>query len=197
VSSVEEGYLTVVEVKRYAYCPRIVFITHVLHFEEVTSEAMQMGVEKHNESIVAPLVSKLKAVKVLSDVMLVSERLKISGKLDFLLLTKFGEYVPVEIKWAESEKGRIKWDHKFQLTAYALLVEECFKTTVKRCYAYYLRDRRLVEVMLDNGLKNLVIKMIVKMHEMVEREIDPGIKVPPSKCRSCGYRAFCRPSLDR
>ena len=43
MSCAEEGYLTVVEVKRYAYCPRIVFITHVLHLEEVASEAMQMG----------------------------------------------------------------------------------------------------------------------------------------------------------
>jgi len=197
VSSVEEDYLTVVEVKRYAYCPRIVFITHVLHLEEVTSEAMQMGSEEHDERVVTPLISRLKASKVLRGVTLVSERLRIVGKLDFLILTRFGEYVPVEIKWAETNKGHIKWDHKLQLATYALLVEETFRTTVKRAYAYYLRDHKLAEVTLHDTLKKLTTETIAKIHEMLEKEMDPGIKVPVSKCMNCGYKAFCRPMLQR
>ncbi len=197
MSGVEEGYLTVVEVKRYAYCPRIVFITHVLHLEEVVSEAMQMGREEHSESVIAPLISRLKVSKVLRDVALVSERLKIVGKLDFLLLTRFGEYIPVEVKWAVTDREKIKWDHKLQLAAYALLVEEKLKTTVKRGYTYYMREHRLAEVTLHDSLKKLAAKTIEKIHDMVEKERDPGIKVPLSRCLSCGYKTFCRPMLKR
>ncbi|HIQ30230.1 MAG TPA: CRISPR-associated protein Cas4 [Candidatus Caldiarchaeum subterraneum] len=195
MSGVEEGYLTVVDVKRYAYCPRIVFITHILHLEEVTSEAMQMGIVEHDERVVTPLISRLKVVRVLRNVALASERLRIVGKLDFLLLTRFGEYVPVEVKWAETAGGRVKWDHKMQLASYALLVEERFKTTVKRGYAYYLREHKLTEVPLHEGIKRLATEMIEEIHEMLERERDPGIRVSISKCLSCGYRAFCRPIL--
>lgn len=195
MSSIDDGYLTTVEVKRYAYCPRIVFITHVLHLEEAKTEAMQLGVEEHDASIVAPIVSRLKATKVLRNVTLVSERLGLVGRLDFLLLTRFGEYVPVEVKWSEAEGGWVKWDHKLQLTAYALLVEESFRTTVKRCFAYYLRDRRVMEVTLNDGLKRLTVKTISSIHEMIEKEVDPGVKVPVSKCRNCGYKAYCRPSI--
>ena len=193
--SVEEGYLTVVELKRYAYCPRIVFITHVLHHEEVVSEAMEMGREEHDTRVIAPLINRLKAVNVLRDVMLASDRLRIVGKLDYLILTRLGEYVPVEVKWAETERGRMKFDHKLQLTAYALLVEDNFKTTVKRGYAYYLREHKTSEIIFQDTLKKLAEKTIAKIHEIIEEEKDPGIRVPVSKCMGCGYKAFCRPGL--
>jgi len=194
--SVDEGYLTVVELKRYAYCPRIVFITHVLHHEEVKSEAMEMGSEEHYARELAPLISKLKAVNVFKDVELASERLGIVGKLDYLLLTRLKEYVPVEVKWAESENGRIKWDHKLQLAAYALLVEENFNSAVKRGYVYYLREHRVIEMTFSESLKKLVAKIIQEMYDMIENEKDPGIKVPATKCFSCGYKAYCRPGLS-
>lgn len=193
--SIDEGYLTVVELKRYAYCPRIVFITHVLHHEEVKSEAMEVGSEEHDARKLAPLISKLKAVNVLKNVELVSEGLGIVGKLDYLMLTRLGEYVPVEVKWAESENSKIKWDHKLQLAAYALLVEERFNTVVKRGYVYYLREHRVAETILSEDLKKLVIRAVREIYDMIENERDPGIKVPTTKCFSCGYKAYCRPGL--
>lgn len=193
--SVEKGYLTVVELKRYAYCPRIVFITHVLHLDEVVSEAMEMGREEHDTRVVAPLISKLKALKVLRNVELSSDKLKIVGKLDYLIITKLREYIPIEVKWAESERGKIKWDHKLQLTAYALLVEENFQTSVKRGYVYYLREHKTVEIIFPNSLKTLTTKTISKIHNMIENEQDPGINVPVSKCLSCGYKSYCRPTI--
>jgi CRISPR-associated exonuclease Cas4 len=194
--SCDEGDITVVELKRYAYCPRIVFITHVLHLDEVVSEAMEAGLEQHDEAVITPLIAKLKALRVLRSVELRSERLKISGKPDYLVITRNREYVPVEVKWASSDKGRGRWDHKLQLTAYALLIEENFKTSVKRGYIYYLKDKRVAELVIDEGLKNLTRKIIDNMHKMILEERDPGIITPPSKCVNCGYRAYCRPGLS-
>lgn len=191
----DEGYLTVVELKRYAYCPRIVFITHVLHHEEVVTEAMEMGREEHDERAIAPLISRLKASRVLRGVELVSRRLRIAGKPDYLVQTRLNEYIPIEVKWAESERGKMKWDHRLQLAAYALLIEENYGTTVKRGYAYYLREHKVAEAALHEGLKTLVAKKIAEIHEMIETERDPLVRVPISKCLNCGYKAYCRPQL--
>ena len=192
----EEGDITVVELKRYAYCPRIVFITHVLHLDEVVSEAMEAGLEQHEESVITPIIAKLNALRILGSIELRSERLRISGKPDYIVITKNREYVPIEVKWASSDKGRTRWDHKLQLAAYALLVEECFKTTVKRGYVYYLRDRRVVGLVIGEGLKNLARKIIEHIHGMILEERDPGIVAPPTRCINCGYRAYCRPGLS-
>jgi len=192
----EEGYITAVEVKRYAYCPRIVFITHVLHYEEPMSEAMEAGLEHHDESTIAPLIARLKASRILRSVELWSGELGIAGKPDYLIVTRMGEYVPVEVKWAVSENGRIRWDHKLQLSAYALLVDENFRTTVKRGYVYYLRDKRVVELKVDDSLKKMTRKVIESIHRMILEERDPGVTVRRARCLSCGYKAYCRPGLN-
>ncbi|MEM0483016.1 MAG: CRISPR-associated protein Cas4 [Nitrososphaerota archaeon] len=193
--SCDEGDITVVELKRYAYCPRIVFITHVLHLDEVVSEAMEAGLEQHDEAVITPIVAKLRALRVLRSVELRSEMLKTSGKPDYLVITRNREYVPVEVKWASSDRGRAKWDQKLQLAAYAILVEENFKTTVKRGYIYYLKDRRVVELVIDEGLKNLTRKIIGNIHRMILEERDPGVITPLTRCVNCGYRVYCRPGI--
>lgn len=191
----EEEYITVVEVKRYAYCPKIIFITHVLHLEEAQSEAMEMGLTCHDERMITPLLALLKASKVLRDVELSSGRLGLVGKLDYLIVSRFGEYVPVEVKYAESDRGAAKWDHRLQLAAYALLVEERFAASVKRGYVYYLRDGKLVGVLLDEGLKRLAEKTVREIYEIITSGREPEVRMYFKKCINCGYRNYCRPGL--
>ncbi len=64
MSPSEQGFFTVVDIKRYAYCPRIIFITSVLHLEERESEAMEMGAEEHDTSFITPLLAKLRVSRV-------------------------------------------------------------------------------------------------------------------------------------
>lgn len=193
----EDEDITVVEVKRYAYCPRIVFITHVLHLEETITEAMEVGREEHDEAAIAPLIARLKSLKVLRSISLRSDQLRVAGKIDYTIITKNNEYIPIEIKWSSLDKERAKWDHKLQVVTYALLIDENFKTSVKRGYIYYLKDKRVIELIIDDGLKNLVRKIITNIHQMIVDERDPGVTVPFTKCVNCGYRVYCRPGLDR
>jgi len=197
VSPSEQGFFTVVDIKRYAYCPRIIFITSVLHLEERESEAMEMGAEEHDTSFITPLLAKLRVSRVLRGLELESVKLGLAGKLDYLFVTKNRELVPIEVKWSESIGGKAKWDHKVQLAAYALLVEDSLGSTVKRGYVYYLRDKRLAEVLIDDDIRGIVKRILNSMHEMVLEERDPGVKVPLSKCLNCGYLPYCRPGLGR
>jgi len=190
----EEFYITAVEVKHYAYCPKIVYFTHVLHLEEPVTDAMKLGGEMHDEALITPLLRLLKVEKLLRGVELVSERLRLSGKVDYLAITKFGEYVPIEVKWAEpTPKGRPKKNHRLQLAAYALLIEENFKTVVKRFAIYYARAHRAIISPIDSSLKREAHRAIKNIHEIIVNEEEPKVRVPKSRCENCGYRRFCQP----
>ena len=186
-------YITASDIKRYGYCPKIIYFTHVLHLEERVTEAMEYGREIHREKHVQPLIAKIKPSKILRNYELKSDSLKITGKPDFILVTKFNEYIPVEVKWAEEEfKGEVRRDHKYQIGAYALLIDEAFKTTVKRGYIYYLRSKRIVEVKITSSLKKEVMRIIKKIYSIVNDEVEPKVKVGKSKCENCGWRKYCR-----
>ena len=47
--SEEVQFITVVDVRDYAYCPRVVYFTRVLHLRERVTEAMEYGRERHEE----------------------------------------------------------------------------------------------------------------------------------------------------
>ena len=188
-----EEYITASDIKRYGYCPKIIYFTHVLHIEERKTEAMEYGSEIHREKHILPLIAKIKPSKTLRNYELRSSKLKLSGKPDFILVTKFGEYIPVEIKWAEEEfRGEARRDHKLQIGAYALLIEENFGTTVKRGYVYYLRSNRIVEVKITGSLKKEVRRAIKKIYEIIEGEEEPKVKIGRDKCGNCGWRKYCK-----
>jgi len=192
----ELGYIKVVDVKHYGYCPRIIYITHVLHCDEVVSEAMEMGLEKHESSYLAPLIARLRPVKIFRELKLESDRLKLSGVVDYLLITSLGEYVVAEVKWSESPRGGVKFDHKLQLAAYALLVSENLGKHVRRAFVYYRVNGRIIEVFLSEGLKRLVERVVEDIHRIVLDEKAPSVRVENSKCMSCGFRMYCRPGAS-
>ena len=189
--SEETPYITVVDVRDYAYCPKVIYFTRVLHLRERVTEAMEYGKEGHEEPPLAPLMPKLRPVKIMRDVELTS-KLGLTGKVDMVVVTKHGEYVPVEVKWSEPRAGKPKRQHKAQLTAYALLIEERFKTTVKRAIIYYSRAQRLMEVPLTDHDKRRVKQFINHIYEIIRREELPEVRQSEEQCRDCGYRVYCR-----
>ncbi|MEM1558347.1 MAG: CRISPR-associated protein Cas4 [Thermoproteota archaeon] len=188
----EEEYLTAVDVKHYAYCPRIVYFTHVLHLQERTTEAMLYGSESHDESVIAPVAAKLKASKVIRDLELVSGKLKLRGKLDYLIVTKFNELIPVEVKWTEPMCEAVKRDHRLQLASYALMVEENFGRTVKRALVYYTRAKKLVSTTLDEDVKNEAKRTLESINRIVSGEELPEA-AKHRRCISCGFKEYCKP----
>jgi len=186
-------YVTASDVKRYAYCPKIIYFTHVLHLKERVTEAMEYGRELHKDEFILPIIAKVKPAKILRGIELVSDKLRVSGKPDFILVTRFNEYIPVEVKWAEeSSKGSAKKDHKYQLATYALLVEERYSTTVKRGYIYYVRCRSVVEVPLTSRLKGEVKRVLREIYKIIEEEREPAVNVGRGRCANCGWRRYCK-----
>ena len=157
---------------------------------------MEYGRELHKDSFILPIIAKVKPVKTLKDLMLKSDKLKILGKPDYILITKFNEYVPVEVKWAEeAPKHTVKRDHKLQLTVYALLVDENFHANVKRGYIYYVRSNSIIETFIPNSLKVEVKNIIRKIYNMILNETEPKVKIGKDKCENCGWRMYCKGGL--
>jgi CRISPR-associated exonuclease Cas4 len=191
----ERGGLTVVDLKHYAYCPRIVYFTHVLHLQEKETEAMSYGKELQEEVLLTPLIRLVKAKEIAKDVELRSSTLPLSGKLDYLVVTKLGELIPVEVKWAEpTPKGKAKLDHRVQLAAYALMLDENRDTSVKRGAIYYRRASRLVLVPIQLEDKGNVRRIVKTIMETIEEEDEQSPRLKQKQCLNCGFSMFCRPA---
>ncbi len=194
----EESYITVVDVRDYALCPKIIYFTKVIHLRERITEAMIFGREFHEEPPLAPIIPKLKPKQILKNLQLISHKLRLIGKADYIIITKHGEYIPVDVKWSDPEKGdKPQRHHKIQLTAYAMLIEENFKTTVKRALIYYSRAGKLIEFKISNHEKREVKSIINRIYEAIRSEEPPKVKPNPKKCMNCGYQKYCQPRSER
>ncbi len=190
----EEGYITVTDIKHYAYCEVIIYIKYVLGVKEHITDYMEFGREVEKEKNLSFIAARLKASEVLRTPYMSSKELKLCGGPDYIIVSKYGDLVPVEIKWAEPSKhGVAKKDHVFQLAAYAVLIEKTYPgrgCSVKRGYIYYLRPQgKLVKVNIDYNLKLEVLKILKMIREIAE-----GIKEPKpslSRCPSCNFLNLC------
>ncbi|MHC1637479.1 MAG: CRISPR-associated protein Cas4, partial [Candidatus Nezhaarchaeales archaeon] len=164
----------------------------VLHLRERITEAMQYGKEQHEDPPLTPLIPKLKPIQIMRNVELTSHKLKLTGKIDTIMVTRHGEYIPIEVKWSEPKHpGKPRRQHKAQLTAYALLIEENFKTTVKRAIIYYSRSRQLMEIPLTSQDKQQIKQYIQQIYKIIQKEETPNIKQNPKQCQDCGYKLYC------
>jgi len=184
--------LRVSDLKQYAYCPRIVYYQHVMPVERATTYKMMYGKEAHAALEALEQRRKLRAYGLdagerMFHLWLSSSRLGLSGKLDLLIRTEQGFY-PVDFKHTE---GRPHRNHLLQLAAYALLVEERYGVPVERGFLYLIPSKDVVEVEITDALKQEVLEVIQRIHEMVRREALPPPTPVRARCTDCEYQNYC------
>lgn len=121
------------------------------------------------------------------NVRLWSARLGLSGRLDLLIRTRY-ELVPVEFK---NSAGPLGLNHKYQLTAYALLVEERYGRPVRRGFVYFILTKRAQEVVITSGMRRYVLRVLNEIRENVARERLPEGTRVLGRCRECEFLNFC------
>jgi CRISPR-associated exonuclease Cas4 len=180
---------SVTDLKHYAYCPVIIYITHVLGIREEATEYMAYGSEVEKESAVLAVVKATGAIEVLRKMEV--RGLGLSGVVDYLLVTRHGEYVPLEVKWSEVLKTP-RTDHVLQLASYAMMIEEKLGTIVKVGILYYMTRNggKVFRITITPELRRRVIKSIEHMRRIIEQGI-AGINVDMRKCPNCNYRKYC------
>ena len=108
-------------------------------------------------------------------------------------MNQHGQIFPIEIKYMKSNKGKPWQDHKYQLTAQALLIEENYKKPVDRGYIYYQQDGKTIRIRIDDNDKQYTKHIIKKILEVITTEKPPKTRTPKNKCTGgCGYRWICQ-----
>ncbi len=184
--------LTVTDLKQWNYCRRIPFYTYVLPVDHVRTYKMERG--KNVQGAIEALERRRRLREYgLAEgerrfgTVLRSERLGLTGKLDLLIVTP-GACFPVEIKDTE---GGVRANHRVQIAAYALLVEEAFERPASEAFVYLAPTDEIVAVTIDKEDRRNVLESLVEMRRMIADERFPEPTFVRSRCTACEYQNYC------
>lgn len=184
---------TVTDLRQYTYCPRIPYYSYVVPLQRPVTRKMQEGIEVHAEQGERERRRNLSKYGLKGqaerheDVWLSSARLGLSGRLDMVLTTD-DEAIPVEYK---NGRGPVGVNHRVQLTAAALLVEERWGLPVRRAFVHFVPTGRHSEVPITDELRARVEVALAALRDMVERETMPPPTPVLGRCTECEFRRFC------
>ena len=184
--------IRVSDIKQYFYCPRIVYHTYYTPVTRPTTHPMQIGAVRHE------VLSVLERRRTLSrygldagrrqfHISLRAESLGLSGVLDLLIETKDGAF-PVEFK---DTTQRLNLNAKYQLTAYALMVEECLGQPVPQGFIYRIPTGSITAVPISEILRRKTLDAIEQIRRMLSDEWMPPPTSQRGKCVECEFRRFC------
>ena len=194
-------WLTPTDIKQYFYCKAIPYLNHVMGIWEEQTEYKAQGKETHLnlQEIEKRRKTLLKHLKLppnskkLFRVSLKSQRLMMKGVLDCLIITP-NEYIPIEYKVARKPK-KVPLNHRYQITAYVLIVEDVFNTIIRKAYIYYQINDKLVKANITDNLRRGVIKALHELNEVVDHEKEPLVRPSLPKCKVCLLNKACPWSL--
>jgi CRISPR-associated exonuclease Cas4 len=200
VSDIAEEFVSVTDIKHYVYCPRLVYFDRVLHATPVFGSQQEDSKELHEDYVRKELRRKdavfyspefVGAGKLLF-ASFSSGVLGLQGNVDYIIKTVKGECIPVEYKNMSSDKGKVCMDHKYQLAGYALLIEENFKTVVKRGFVNYLPETLILQIEITSTMKSYVKRVLGHIKLIIKDEDLPPIRVAKQKCGGgCGHKQVC------
>ncbi len=185
--------LTVSDVRQHVYCPRIPFFRLGLRLpHRPVTVKMAEGRRAHERTEALEPRRSLRTYGLTSGERLFNvavhvPRLGLSGRLDMVLLLPT-EVVPVEWKYSA---GPLGLNHKYQLTAYALLAEEHFARPVRRAFVYWIVSGRAQPVPITPAMRVYTKRVLAEIRRAVEREAMPAGTRVLGRCRECEFLAYC------
>ena len=186
------GLITAGELKNWAYCRRVVFYRR--HMREASRETFKM----REGTAAQELVERLEMRRTLLEyglagwqrqfgLWLTAPQAGLSGKLD-LILQADGEAAPVDFKLTTGPVGE---NHRMQLAAYAVLIEESLGVTVRRAFLYRIPDDRVFVVEIGAQERDAVAAAVEAIRRMDELEMLPEATDTVARCRECEYANYC------
>lgn len=185
--------LQVTDLKQWLYCARVVYFAY--NWPAVRPEVyhMEEGRLRHEEERRRLARRRMRRLPGLPDgeyrfdVWHVSDTLHLSGRVD-LVIVREEEAIPVDFK----DTFRPQAPHfRWQVAAYALLVEEALQLPVRRGYVYSLPKRRGHEVRLTERTRREVKAILQAIAEALQGEAFPAGPTSTAPCVACEFRRFC------
>ncbi len=171
-------YLIVREVEEYFYCPVVFYFSTVLGQGRFLGAWADLG-KKIQEKVKEKIKKKFDVVEEEFEV--VSERLRVRGKVDFLLEGN----EPLEIKYSSNVKP---W-WKYTLVLYSVIIEDMFKKPVKEAWLYLSESSKIVKIKIYDEDRRYVEECVKRCHRILDRFEEP--RPLRFRCSSCDYRDVC------
>lgn len=184
--------LTVTDVQQSAYCRRLPYYHFVLPVTQVATYKMRRGVDVQ---AAAQALERRRGFREyglsegerLFGLRLRSPRLALSGQLDLLVKTPQAAY-PVDFK---DSHGSVRANHRVQLAAYALLIEDVLGLRAPSGYIYLVPRKAMEEVPLGATEREDVLRRMEDIRRMAAAESLPPPTKVRARCSACEYRNYC------
>lgn len=184
--------LVVTDVKNYLFCPRVVYFMYFYPGPRPVTYKMQEGQLSHQRVEELEERRTLRAYGLRDGerefgVRMHSGRMGLSGLLDMAIVRE-REAIPVEFK---NSTAGLQLNHKYQLTAYALLVEERYRRPVRRGFVYFIPLKRVEEMPITPHMRRYVTRVLREIRQMLTTERMPGGTWRRGRCVECEFRRMC------
>lgn len=185
--------LAVSDIRQHVYCPRIPFFrlgSRVPH--RFVTSAMQEGILEHERMEALEQRRGLRAYGLSDgerafDVRVRSDRLGLGGRLD-MVISRASEVIPVEFK---NTRAALGLHHKYQLAAYALLVEEQFGRPARRAFVYFIPLKRAQVVEITPAVRAYAKRVLHEIRASVAGERMPRGTRVLGRCQVCEFLPYC------
>lgn len=128
--------------------------------------------------------------KIISEKSIESEKLQLKGIIDCIEVYE-NSYIPVELKTGKMPRDGIWPGHRIQIAAYAMLIEENFKTNVKEGFIRYLDTNETRQIAINPFMKEEIISLVKEIQELLKANEIPNYCENRNKCVKCGLRNTC------
>lgn len=128
--------------------------------------------------------------KIKSEYIISSLLLNLSGKIDRVEIYP-EQLIPIEIKSGNPPKEGAWENHKVQLAAYAMLLEDKFSIKVPEGIIHYVDADQKVNIAINPFLRDRVKELLESVKLLLSSKDIPGIAENKNKCAVCGLREKC------
>lgn len=192
------------DIKQFVYCPRIIYYNYVEPVPRKVTYKMEHSRRQHYELNRKEKRRGLKRYNLIEGVRhygfpVKSDSLGFSGKVDIVIDTgKKGEqqYYPVECKDTDR---KIFNNVKYQLTAYAMALEEMTGSAVKKGFIYVIPEQKAYPIEITEQKRDYVRKMVTSIKKIVVDEHYPDPR-SRKRCWDCEFKRYCNdldiPSME-
>ena len=118
-----------------------------------------------------------------------SSQYPLVGKPDYVVQMPDGRPVPVELKLTVRDATMPFENHKVQVAAYCLILEDYFEQPPTHGILRYADSEFTVEY--TPALRKKVIRLLSEMERCSERQPPPLANQRVNKCRTCAFQAVC------
>jgi CRISPR-associated exonuclease Cas4 len=194
----EDSVFRVIDLKQYAYCPRVFYYQTVLPRVRPVTYKMEEGIMAHQEGEGREKRRSLRPYGLQKgeryfNVPFYSSELNLSGEVDMIIDTG-DEVIPVDYKNTRREAPH----HRLQLMAYGRLLELANPKEpplVKRGFIYLIPLRRAVEVKFSPQLRRKLTAVLAEMQSIAFNQRMPPPTSKTARCVDCEFRRFCNDVL--